>query len=101
MPHDLDVKDPYEEVLTAAAARACNYLRTIRERHVGVQQDALERLALLGGPMSAYGQDPKVIIQLLDEIGSPATMASMGSRVFGGGIAGVFPRTGGGRGRFC
>jgi glutamate/tyrosine decarboxylase-like PLP-dependent enzyme len=91
MPHDLDVKDPYEEVLTAAAARACNYLRTIRERHVGVQQDALERLALLGGPMSAYGQDPKVIIQLLDEIGSPATMASMGSRMFGGVIGGAFP----------
>jgi hypothetical protein len=58
MPHDLDVKDPYEEVLTAAAARACNYLRTIRERHVGVPQDALERLPLLGGPMPAYGQDP-------------------------------------------
>src|SRR4030095_1889742 len=91
MPHDLGVKDPYEEVLTDAGARARNYLRTIRERYVGVPQEALEKLPLLGGPMPAHGQDPRAIMQLLDKIGSPATMASMGPRMFGGVIGGAFP----------
>jgi glutamate/tyrosine decarboxylase-like PLP-dependent enzyme len=91
MPHDLGVKDAYEEVLTDAAARARNYLRTIRERYVGVPQEALEKLPLLGGPMPAHGQDPRAIMQLLDKIGSPATMASMGPRMFGGVIGGAFP----------
>jgi glutamate/tyrosine decarboxylase-like PLP-dependent enzyme len=91
MPHDPGMKAPYEEVLTDAAARARNYLRTIRERYVGVPQEALEKLSSLGGPMPAHGQDPRAIIQLLDEIGSPATMASMGPRMFGGVIGGAFP----------
>jgi glutamate/tyrosine decarboxylase-like PLP-dependent enzyme len=85
------MKDPYQEVLNEASARAYNYLRTIQERHVGVRQEALEKLPALGGPMLAHGQDPRAIIQLLDEIGSPATMASMGPRMFGGVIGGAFP----------
>jgi glutamate/tyrosine decarboxylase-like PLP-dependent enzyme len=91
MSHDLDLNDPYQEVLTDAAVRARNYLRMIRDRHVGVPQEALEKLPSLGGPMPAHGQDPHEIIQLLDEIGSPATMASMGPRMFGGVIGGAFP----------
>jgi hypothetical protein len=40
----------------------------------------------------AHGEeDPRAVIQLLDEIGSPATMASMGPRMFGGVIGGAFP----------
>jgi hypothetical protein len=38
-------------VLAEAAARANNYLRTIRERHVGVTQQALVKLPLLGGSL--------------------------------------------------
>jgi glutamate/tyrosine decarboxylase-like PLP-dependent enzyme len=91
MSHDLDLNDPYQEVLTDAAVRARNYLRMIRDRHVGVPQEALEKLPSLGGPTPAHGQDPHEIIQLLDEIGSPATMASMGPRMFGGVIGGAFP----------
>jgi hypothetical protein len=91
MPHDLNQKDPYEELLTEAATRAYNYLRTIRDRHVGVPQEAIEKLQSLGGPMPAYGEDPRAVIQLLDEVGSPATMASMGPRMFGGVIGGAFP----------
>jgi aromatic-L-amino-acid decarboxylase len=91
MPHDLNQKDPYEELLTEAATRAYNYLRTIRERNVGVPQEAIEKLPSLGGPMPAYGEDPRAVIQLLDEVDSPATMASMGPRMFGGVIGGAFP----------
>src|SRR5262245_20871851 len=83
--------DPYQEVLNEASARAYNYLRTIQDRHVGVRQEALEKLPALGGPMPESGEDPRAIIQLLEEIGSPATMATMGHRFFGGVIGGAFP----------
>jgi glutamate/tyrosine decarboxylase-like PLP-dependent enzyme len=58
---------------------------------VGVQQTALDRLPALGGSLPNRSQDPRAVIQLLDEIGSPATMASMGPRMFGGVIGGAFP----------
>jgi glutamate/tyrosine decarboxylase-like PLP-dependent enzyme len=87
------MKDPYQEVLNEASARAYNYLRTIQERHVGVRQEALEKLPALGGPMPESGEDPRAIIQLLDEIGSPATIASTGGRFFGGVIGGALPAT--------
>jgi glutamate/tyrosine decarboxylase-like PLP-dependent enzyme len=87
------MKDPYQEVLNEASARAYNYLRTIQERHVGVRQEALEKLPALGGPMPESGEDPRAIIQLLDEIGSPATIASTCGRFFGGVIGGALPAT--------
>src|SRR5262247_104017 len=93
MSHDLSPKDDYQEVLTEAAARAYNYLRTIRERDVGVTQEALDKLPLLGGPMPRSGEDPQSILRLLDEIGSPATMATTGGRFFGGVIGGALPST--------
>jgi glutamate/tyrosine decarboxylase-like PLP-dependent enzyme len=83
--------NPYEEVLGAAAAHAQRYLQTIRERHAGVTVEALQRLTALGGPLPAQGQDPVSVLKLLDEAGSPATVASMGGRFFGGVIGGAFP----------
>jgi glutamate/tyrosine decarboxylase-like PLP-dependent enzyme len=87
----ISAADPYREILNDAAARAQTYLRVIQERHVGVQQAALDRLPALGGSLPNRGQGPQAVLQLLDEIGSPATMASMGPRMFGGVIGGAFP----------
>jgi glutamate/tyrosine decarboxylase-like PLP-dependent enzyme len=86
-------EDLFQEILADAAARAHRYLQTIRERHVGVPQDALDRLSALGGALPAQGQDPKSVLKLLDEIGSPATVASTGGRFFGGVIGGALPTT--------
>lgn len=83
--------NPYQEILADAAARAQNYLQRIRERHVGVSQEAIARLPTLGGPLPMQGQDPSYLLQLLDEVGSPATVASMGRRFFGGVIGGALP----------
>jgi hypothetical protein len=80
-------KDAYQAVLTESAPRANNYLRTIQERHVGVPQDAVDKLALLGGNLPERGENPRNVLQLLDDIGSPATMATMGRRFFGGGLS--------------
>ena len=86
-------KDLFHEILTEGAASAYRYLGTIRERHVGVQQEALNRLPELGGTLPAQGQDAKSVLKLLDEIGSPATVASTGGRFFGGVIGGALPVT--------
>jgi hypothetical protein len=83
--------DPFQEVLTDAAASAQRYLQSIHERHVGVPPEALDNLPKLGGPLSAQGQDPKSVLKLLDEIGSPATIANTGGRFFGGVIGGALP----------
>jgi glutamate/tyrosine decarboxylase-like PLP-dependent enzyme len=84
-------KDAYRAVLADAAVRANAYLRKIQDRHVGVTQPAIDKLKLLGGSWSADGEDPQAVLQLLDEIGSPATTATMGRRFFGGVIGGAFP----------
>jgi glutamate/tyrosine decarboxylase-like PLP-dependent enzyme len=89
-PHS---EDPYTEVLNEAAARARQYLEGIFERHVGIQKAALERLPELGGPLPLEGLSPQSVIKLLDEVGSPATMAIMGGRFFGGVIGGALPVT--------
>ena len=89
----LSSEDPYQEILADAATRALRYLQTIRERHVGVTQEALDRLPALGGALPAQGQAPKAVLLMLDEIGSPATLASTGGRLFGGVIGGALPAT--------
>jgi glutamate/tyrosine decarboxylase-like PLP-dependent enzyme len=86
-------EDPYTDVLSEAATRALQYLQTIRERHVGVEQSAIERLRELGGPLPVEGQSAPSVIKLLDEAGSPATMAIMGGRFYGGVIGGSLPVT--------
>ena len=63
----VDSNDLYEEVLTQAAVQARRYLRTIRERHVGVLPEAIEGLSALGGPLPARGENPLAILKLLDD----------------------------------
>src|SRR6202453_3135772 len=87
----LNSNDPYEEVLTQAAVQARRYLRTIRERHAGVLPEAIKGLSALDGPLPARGENPLAILKLLDDAGSPATVASMGGRFFGGVIGGALP----------
>lgn len=81
----------YDELLKEAAGHARRYLHTIRERHAGVTEEALQRLTALGGSLPIHGEDPSSVLKLLDEVGSPATVASMGGRFFGGVIGGAFP----------
>ncbi|HEV2288781.1 MAG TPA: aminotransferase class V-fold PLP-dependent enzyme [Candidatus Acidoferrales bacterium] len=90
---DFRSENQYGELLKDAASRASRYLETIRERHVGVPAGALHNLAALGGPLSSHGEDPRFLLKLLDEVGSPATVASAGSRFFGGVIGGALPVT--------
>lgn len=83
--------DSYQDVLSDACTRAQSYLETIADRRVAVSRDAIQNLAILAGPLLEQGQEPKQILELLDEVGSPATAATMGRRFFGGVIGGALP----------
>ena len=48
-------------------------------------------MSALGGPFPVRGENPLAILKLLDDAGSPATVASMGGRFFGGVIGGALP----------
>jgi glutamate/tyrosine decarboxylase-like PLP-dependent enzyme len=53
----------------------------------------VERLVELDGPMPLDPGDPAETLRLLDDIGSPATMASAGGRFYGFVIGGALPVT--------
>lgn len=83
----------YASTLRHAFESAQRYLATVDERHVGVTPQALEAMLQLGGALSDQGEDPESVLAALDEFGSPATMAIMGRRFFGGVIGGSLPVT--------
>lgn len=92
-PHQRPLVDPYASLLQSAAARAARYLATIGERRVGPTSADVGSLARLGGALTDEGCDPEAMLDLLDRVGSPATMAVMGRRFFGGVIGGSLPVT--------
>jgi glutamate/tyrosine decarboxylase-like PLP-dependent enzyme len=71
------------DLLTDAAARAIRYRESLADRSVIPTAAALDRLPELGGPLPDEPTDPAEVLRLLDEIGSPATMAAPGGRYFG------------------
>jgi glutamate/tyrosine decarboxylase-like PLP-dependent enzyme len=79
------------ELLTDAAARAGRYLEGVDARPVAPTQDALARLAELDVPLQDEPLDPAAVLAELDEIGSPATVASAGPRFYGFVIGGSLP----------
>jgi glutamate/tyrosine decarboxylase-like PLP-dependent enzyme len=81
------------ELLREAAHRAIQYLGTIGERAVAPPPEATARLAQLGGPLPAEPTPARDVLRLLDEVGSPATVATAGRRFFGLVIGGSLPVT--------
>ncbi|NIR58758.1 MAG: aspartate aminotransferase family protein, partial [Gammaproteobacteria bacterium] len=78
-------------LLDEALRRAIRYLDGIDARSVGADPAALEGLARLGGPLPDDGAAPIDVLALLDEAGSPATVACAGGRYFGFVTGGVLP----------
>ncbi len=76
-----------------AAERGATYLAGVNNRPVGPTPAALERLPELGGPLPTGPTDPAQVLALLDEVGSPATVASTGGRFFGFVVGGALPAT--------
>jgi glutamate/tyrosine decarboxylase-like PLP-dependent enzyme len=81
------------ELLADGSRRAIAYLETVGNRSVAPTAAAIARLDRLRGPLPEEPGDPADVLRLLDEIGSPATVASAGSRYFGFVIGGALPVT--------
>src|SRR2546430_15903312 len=86
-----------EDLLRTTAERAARYLAGLQDRAVAPTPEALANLRRLDEPLPEHPTDPSTVIRLLDDIGSPATMASAGGRLFGVVLGGSPPRPGGGR----
>jgi glutamate/tyrosine decarboxylase-like PLP-dependent enzyme len=69
--------------LSEASRRGLRYLEGLRDRRVFPASDDIHRLDTLGGPVPEGPTDPQEVLRLLDETGSPATVASAGGRYFG------------------
>jgi glutamate/tyrosine decarboxylase-like PLP-dependent enzyme len=72
-----------QELLEQAARRGIRYLEGLSARSVRPAASSLERLHELGGPFPTQSTEAAEVLALLDEIGSPATVATAGQRYFG------------------
>ena len=80
-----------KKLLAEAADRAARYLTGIANRQVVPLPADVARLEALGGPLPQSPSDPSEVLALLDDIGSPATVATAGGRYFGFVIGGSLP----------
>ena len=80
-----------KDLLQDASARALRYLEGLAERPVAPSADAVAALSRLEEPLPEAGSDPREVLSLLDELGSPATTAMAGPRFFGFVIGGSLP----------
>lgn len=79
------------ELLRDAADRAIRYIDGLDSRSVAPSQEAVERLVELDVPLPKVQTKPADTLALLDEVGSPATMASSSGRFFGFVVGGTLP----------
>jgi glutamate/tyrosine decarboxylase-like PLP-dependent enzyme len=79
------------DLLNQTAEIAARYLETLDERGVAPTPEALARLAELNQPLQEDPQNPTAVLEMLDRIGSPATMGMAGRRYFGFVIGGSLP----------
>src|SRR3990170_537427 len=80
-----------EQLLTEAARRAIRYLGDLQTRRVSPAPAALEGLKQFFTPLQDDPLDALEVLEQLDEVGSPATVASAGGRYFGFVTGGSLP----------
>jgi glutamate/tyrosine decarboxylase-like PLP-dependent enzyme len=81
------------QLLEDAAERALNYLEGLPSRAVAPSPEAVAGLSRLDEDLPDGPSSPDRVLRLLDEICSPATMATAGPRFFGFVIGGSQPVT--------
>jgi glutamate/tyrosine decarboxylase-like PLP-dependent enzyme len=79
------------DLLADAAERAGRYLREVADRAVAPSAEAVSALGDLDFPLPESGLEPSRVLAFLDDVGSPATVASAGPRYFGFVTGGALP----------
>jgi glutamate/tyrosine decarboxylase-like PLP-dependent enzyme len=79
------------ELMMDAARRGVRYVESLGTRKVYPSSEALEHLHELDQPLQDESADPFEVLEILDTIGSPATVASASGRYFGFVIGGSLP----------
>ncbi len=82
-----------DELLTDAARRSAEYLENVSSRRVAPEPEAIEQLSGFFKPLQDHSIEPAIVLDELDRLGSPATVASTGGRFFGFVIGGSLPAT--------
>ena len=80
-----------DEILAEAAARSITYLRERGDGPVFPDDTSIEQLSRFVEALPDVGMDPTNVLAMLDEIGSPGTVASSGGRYFGFVTGGAHP----------
>jgi glutamate/tyrosine decarboxylase-like PLP-dependent enzyme len=86
-----DQSPPSRLLLEDVARRAIRYASEVRRRAVSPSPEDLRTLAELPRTLPEGSQDPAAVLAMLDEKGSPATVATTGGRYFGFVVGGVLP----------
>jgi glutamate/tyrosine decarboxylase-like PLP-dependent enzyme len=74
-----------------AARRGARYVESLNTRKLYPPSEAVERLHELDRPLQDESMDPLEVLETLDALGSPATVASTSGRYFGYVIGGSLP----------
>lgn len=82
-----------KELLSDAADRAIRYLEGVNQRRVYPASEARKRLDELDFDLPEGPTSPEQVLKTLDEVGSPATVASAGGRYYGFVTGGSLPAT--------
>lgn len=79
------------DLMKEAVRRSAIYVESLGSRRVYPSDEAIARLKELDEPLQQESIDPLEVLDILDTLGSPATVASAGGRYFGFVIGGSLP----------
>jgi glutamate/tyrosine decarboxylase-like PLP-dependent enzyme len=90
---DMNRNESTRQLLEDAAQRGIAYREACDDRSVAPTSEDVAAVSRLVTPLPDHGAPDHEVIALLDEVGSPATVAMAGSRFFGFVIGGSLPVT--------
>ena len=79
------------QLLESTAARAIRYIEGLYSRQVAPSEDAIGEISRFDESLPDDTTEAELILQMLDEVGSPASMAMAGPRFYGFVVGGSLP----------
>ena len=83
MPRGSAFADTMDDLLIDAAQRAVRYRRSVGARRVAPTPETIAELDAFREPLAQRGATAADVVAMLDDLGSPATVATAGGRYFG------------------